>query len=112
MELEAILLHIQSNWIEWLFAALTAGLAFAYRQLSKRMKAATAENDAIRQGLRALLRDRLIQQHNYYMEKGCWPIYARDSMLDMFRQYTSLGGNGAITSIIKDMDDLPTDKKE
>lgn len=101
---------IVDYWIEWAMAGLAGMLGLGYRKLSKRLKTANQESDALRQGMRALLRDRLIQQYNYYTDKGRWPIYARDSMLDMYKQYKALGGNGAITSIMQDLEELPTEK--
>lgn len=97
-------------WVEWAMGLIAATLAWGYRQLSKRMKTANAENEALKQGMRALLRDRIIQGYNHYMEKECWPIYARESMLDMYKQYKALGGNGMVADLMDDLAELPTDK--
>ena len=98
-------------WVQELMALIAGLLALGYRRLAKRLNKASAENEALKFGMRALLRDRLIQQYNHYMEVGRWPIYAREAMLDMYKQYKALGGNGAIASIIQDLEDLPTDNK-
>lgn len=56
----------------------------------------------------ALLRDRLIQMFNHYIEKKEMPIYARESLDKMYVQYHKLGGNGAVEPLIERLYDLPT----
>ena len=46
-------------WAEWLFGLIAAALAAAYRSLSKRVKAREAESAAIKEGVLAILHDRL-----------------------------------------------------
>ena len=98
-------------WMEWLLGCIAALLTFGYRQLSARLKAANAENEALKCGMRALLRNCIIRDYNRYMEKECWPIYARDAMWYMHKQYSALGGNGMIADLMKDLNSLPTEKK-
>lgn len=88
-------------WIEWAFGLVVLGLTTAYRCLSKRIKADRAKNDAISDGVKALLRDRLIQSHNYYLDKGYCPIYAKENMEDMYEAYHGLGGNGTVTGLME-----------
>lgn len=99
---------IAKFWAEWALGVVAAALAVGYRRLTRRIAAAITENDALKQGLRALLRDRIIQGYNHYEGKGHWPIYARDSMLDMYKQYAALGGNGTVSDLMADLAELPT----
>lgn len=99
-------------WIEVLFAAIVAGLGMAYRYLISKMKVNKAEQDAICDGVKALLRDRIIQGYNYYYHgKGACPMYAMDSLQEMYRAYHDLGGNGTISKLMDDIAGLPTEKK-
>ena len=86
-------------------------LGMLWRSLTKRTKKNSDENRAFRGGMVALLRDRIIQAYNYYMDKGYFPIYARENVTGMHEQYKKLGGNGVITGLITDLMKLPTDKK-
>jgi hypothetical protein len=56
----------------------------------------------------ALLRDKMIQMYNHYMERGGMPIYARESLDKMYQQYHKLGGNGAIEPLVEKLYSLPT----
>lgn len=103
--------QIASYWLDWVMGIFAALIAWGYRVLYKKAKNADAKNLALEKGMVALLRDRIIQGYNHYKDKGCWPIYARDSMMDMFAQYTALGGNGTICTLIEELRHLPTEKR-
>lgn len=58
-----------------------------------------------------LLRDKIIHLYNaYYVdsEKKYLPIYIRESLDNMYRQYKSLGGNGVVEDFVKKLYSLPT----
>lgn len=62
---------------------------------------------AVKLGLQAVLRDRLIESYNHYSEKGSAPIYARDNFENMYNQYHTLGANGVMDDMHKAFLDLP-----
>jgi hypothetical protein len=95
-------------WLEVLFGAALAGLTAAYKHSSKKLKCKFAEQDAIRLGVQALLRDRIIQSYNYYIEKGYIPIYSRQNLDELYSQYKNLGGNGTILVLMNKLASLPT----
>ena len=74
-------------------------------------KAEDRKAEAVRLGVQALLRDRLIWAHDHYMQKGCYPIYARENVEEMYTRYHALGGNGTVTSLVRELDGLPTDPR-
>ena len=76
-----LLNYIQANWVEWLFAGGFALLGYSFRQLRKQQQEESARNAALREGVEALLRDRIIQSYNHYQDKGYCPIYAKESRM-------------------------------
>lgn len=99
--------HLSENWIKWLFTAFAA----AFTWITTRVRKWSNVNKALRGGQRALLRDRIIQMYNHYVvTKGYCPIYARESVAEMYKEYKALGGNGVIEDLMRDIEDLPTDK--
>ena len=92
-------------WIEFAFGIISAGLIAGFRHLLKKQK-------AIENGVKALLRDRIIQSCNNYREKGYCPIYARDSINNLFKEYKELGGNGTIEALVNETRELPWEKAE
>ena len=71
-----------------------------------------SEQDAVKLGIQALLRDRIIQTYNHYSAKGYCPIYGLENAESMYLQYHALGGNGAITKLLEALRELPTESKE
>lgn len=59
----------------------------------------------------SLLRERIIQTYNHYMDKQKLPIYARESLDRMRRDYNELNKDGAdtIDTLIEQLYKLPTE---
>ena len=65
------------------------------------------ENDALKAGLQALLRDRIIQAYNHYVQDRGWiPIYAKESIDACYRSYEALGDNGVIDNLMQQINEL------
>jgi hypothetical protein len=93
-------------WLQAVFGLLISMLTFAYKSLANKVK----EQGAIKLGIQALLRDRIIDTYNYYCDKGFFPIYARENIEQLYVQYHALGGNGTMTELTEKLRDLPTEK--
>ena len=55
----------------------------------------------------AVARTLLIRECNHYINKGYAPLYAIDSISEMYDAYHALGGNGAVTGIYNEFLSLP-----
>ena len=64
--MEEILAYISAHWLEWLFALIVAGLASVQHYTIRRLKSATEEYKAIRNGIQALLRDSIVATYNMF----------------------------------------------
>lgn len=98
--MDDILYKLIGQAITGVLGALTAYLGTMYRIKKK-------ENDALKAGVQALLRDRIIQSYNHYTEKGWMPIYARDSLDACYNSYEALGENGVIDDLMEQLRELP-----
>lgn len=103
-----------SFWESVIFWVVTGGLGFAAKCLwreSKKLSAAReSENkkqQAVMDGVRAILRDRILHTYGHYSEKGWVPFYAMENMDNMYNAYHDLGGNGPITEIYHKFMNLP-----
>ncbi len=77
--------------------------------LLKRQK---RDRDANGRGTMLLLRVQLMEYHDKYMAKGKIPSYAYQNFVEMYQAYHELGGNGMITKMYKEIQDLHlADKK-
>ncbi len=59
-------------------------------------------------GVQALLRAEIIHIYNKYMDRGEMPIYERENVAELYKQYNNLGGNGVIKELIEKLNNLPT----
>lgn len=90
-------------WLEFLFGTVITGLTFCYNRLSKKFK----DQEAIKEGLIAILHDRLFQSGMDFIEKGEITISALDNFEGIYTAYHSLGGNGTGTEIYERVRELP-----
>ena len=68
---------------------------------------AKRETAAVAEGVRALLRDRLLQGYKYYIEKKWADMDDRANMENIWRQYHALGGNGDMNDLRRTFRHLP-----
>ena len=76
------------------------------------LRAKKRENDALKEGVQALLRDRIIQAYNHYSDKGWIPIYAMESIEACYKSYEELGENGVIDNLMRQLRELPNHSTE
>ena len=70
------------------------------------------DRDANSKGTMLLLRVQLIEYHDRYMAKGDIPSYAYENFMEMYGAYHVLGGNGMITKMKREIEELHLKKKE
>ena len=71
---------------------------------------AKRETEAIAEGVKALLRDRLLQGYKHYIEKGWADMDDRSNMENVWLQYHALGGNGDMNDLRRTFRHLPMAK--
>lgn len=98
-----ILSYIATHWLEWLFALLLGALGWGYRMVSSRLKAEQKKNEAISNGVQALLRESIVSSYNKYSDKGYMPIYAKESIKKAYTAYKALGGNDVASELYQKM---------
>ena len=70
------------------------------------------DRDANSKGTMLLLRVELIEYHDKYMRLGDIPSYAYENFLEKYDAYHALGGNGMITKMMHEIEELHLKKKE
>lgn len=103
---------ITKYWIEWLFGLFAAGLTLMVRTLSGRLKKQQTENQALRDGMRSLLRAQIISSCERAMHDGWCGARLRDTINDLYESYHALGGNGTVTSVVSQTMQLPAIEPE
>ena len=69
------------------------------------------QREANSRGTMLLLRVQLIEYHDKYMRLGEIPSYAYENFNEMYDAYHALGGNGMVTKMKQEIDELHLKKK-
>jgi len=94
-------------WYDFIFGIIIAGLTFGFRWMVKVIKQLRGENVAQKAGMRAMLRDRIVQAYAYFYVQKQWTLQSRDSVFELYEQYKALGGNGSVTHLMDFLRTLP-----
>ena len=85
--------------IGYLFSKLKQHEEKREAEEDERLKETIARNEALRAGLLALCRDRILQGYRYYKKKGGISAQDLETMQKLYNAYHALGGNGTITKV-------------
>ena len=93
--------------IKWL-VPVVCGWFLAWITLNKK------SSKALKNGMQCLLREKIIEKHEKWVERGYCPIYAKESLTKAYKAYHNLEGNDVATDLYKDTMALPEEppKKE
>ena len=103
---------ITKYWIEWVFGILVAALTAVVKRMSSRIKAQQEQNEALRNGIRALLKINLEKECERCQRDGWCGAVKRSTITDMYKSYKALGGNDGTTSIVDQTLTLPAVEPE
>lgn len=81
---------------------LTSVLGYVVWLLKEQKK----ERDANSKGTMLLLRVQLIEYHDKYVKLGEIPSYAYENFNEMYEAYHNLGGNGMVTKMHNEIQEL------
>ena len=86
---------------------LTAFMGYIVWVLQNQKK----DRDANSKGTMLLLRVQLIEYHDRYTNMGEIPSYAYQNFIEMYEAYHALGGNGMVTKMKEEIEELHLKKK-
>ena len=102
---------VKEYWLKTLFGAVIGIFGCWGKKKIKTLECKIKEQESIKQGLQALLRNELIKEYERWTEKGYCPVYARDNVQNLYKQYHGLGQNGVIDGLIERIMELPIEKE-
>lgn len=87
---------------------LTGLLGWVTGRVTSTAKRDRKEAQALKAGVRALLRSELMRTHHDAMREGSCSTTDKEVMERTYRAYHDLGGNGIATNLYEEMMRLPT----
>jgi len=102
---------IKQYWIQFLFGLIATGLTVTVRSIYARMKKEIREQELIKEGVLALLHDRLYQTCRDHICNGYCPVEDLKNTEYLYRSYHDLGGNGTGTELFERVKRMPIDEK-
>lgn len=96
---------------DFLMTTYTIALPILLGYIVWLLKTQKKDRSANSKGTMLLLRVHLIEYHDKYTELGEISSYAYENFVEMYEAYHALGGNGMITKMKKEIDELHLNKK-
>ena len=106
-----IALPIFLGYIVWLLQEQKKKQATDAKERDARIAEEKKVRNANSAGTMLLLRVQLIEYHDKYMKLGAIPSYAYENFCEMYKAYHRLGGNGMITKMMHEIEELHLKEK-
>ena len=103
---------ISRYWVEWIFGLIIAGISVVVKKLATRIKREQEENQALRDGMKALLKVNLEKECERCQRDGWCGAVKRGTIADMYGAYKGLGGNGGTKTLVEQTLGLPAVEPE
>lgn len=98
--------------IMFLIGCLWKAIKNAREETREENRRAREDNRLIKEGLCALLKDKILQRYEKCTEGGYCSIELREDIEKMYTEYKAFGGNGVITNVMEKLRAMPTEPPE
>lgn len=111
MQTYTIALPVLLGYIVWMLQEQKKKQIADSKARDERLEEEREVRDANSAGTMLLLRVQLIEYHDKYMKLGEIPSYAYENFCEMYKAYHRLGGNGMVTKMMHEIEELHLKKK-
>ena len=99
MPMQSILSFISAHWMEWAIGLLSFGWGYLIKKMT--------EYKNIKDGLLAIMHDRLYQMSTFFLKEGYITTAALKNLEYLYKSYHALGGNDVATELYHQVIELP-----
>lgn len=97
---------IFNYWLEFAFTLIVTFLSFLIKRLYSKFKQELTTQKLLKEGMIAILHDRLYQLCTKYLDKGEITVDELENLELLYVSYHNLGGNGTGTALFNRCKDL------
>ena len=97
---------IKQYWLETLFTAVIGTFSLLIKKLYSKLKQELATQKMLKEGMLAILHDRLYQLCTKYIDKDEITVDELENLEYLYLSYHNLGGNGTGTALFNRCKDL------
>ena len=98
---------VAKYWLEFLFGIVGAALTAAYGWLAKKFNEERKKTQAIESGVRDMLRLTILDNYERCKTAGFISVARKEAVDSAYSSYHTLGGNGVITQVHKEIMEMP-----
>ena len=92
---------IKEYWLEFAFTLMVSLLSLFVKRLYSKFKQEINTQRLLKEGMLAILHDRLYQLCTMYINRGSIAVDELENLEYMYKSYHNLGGNGTGTSLFE-----------
>lgn len=92
---------ITQYWLEFAFTLVVSTLSLVVKRLYTKFKREIATQKLLKEGMLAILHDRLYLLCTEYIDKGYIAVDELENLEYLYKSYHNLGGNGTGTSLFE-----------
>lgn len=104
IEMWQLILH---NWVSLCFSIILIIISGYMGKFKSDLSKSKTIDSAIMSGVQALLRSKIISEHERLLEKGFADVHEKENIKNVFDQYNNLGANGIMDCLVKEVIELP-----
>lgn len=97
---------VKEYWLETLFTGALSLLSLLTKRLYNKLKQELTTQKLLKEGMIAILHDRLYQLCTAFLEKGEITVDELENLEYLYKSYHNLGGNGTGTALFNRCKDL------
>lgn len=90
---------IKEYWLEFAFTLVVSFLSFLIKRLYSKFKQELTTQKLLKEGMLAILHDRLYQLCTVYIERKSITVDELENLEYLYKSYHNLGGNGTGTAL-------------
>lgn len=90
---------IKEYWLEFAFTLIITFLSFLIKRLYGKLKHELTTQKMLKEGMLAMLHDRLYQLCTNYIERKSITVDELENLEYLYKSYHNLGGNGTGTAL-------------